>query len=244
MQRTSVLSLSVLALSTTIAICEAAEPAKKEAAGKPAAVALQTTQDQASYAVGLNIARSLKSDGFAVNVDALIQGLRDAFAGTPPRLTDEQCQAALKVVQQELMAKQEDQRKVAGSQNRQEGQAFLAANGKKEGVTTLPSGLQYKVIKSGTGPTPKLTDTVRTHYHGTLIDGTVFDSSVKRGEPISFPVGGVIRGWTEALQLMKVGDKWQLFIPSELAYGPQGAGGVIGPDSVLIFEIELLGIGE
>ena len=244
MQRTSVLSLSVLTLSTTMAVCQAAEPAKKQPAAKPLAVTLQTTQDQASYAVGLNIARSLKSDGFAVNVDALIQGIRDAFAGTPPRLTDEQCQAAMKVIQQELMAKQEGQRKVAGSKNRQEGQAFLAANGKKEGVTTLPSGLQYKVVKSGTGPTPKLTDTVRTHYHGTLIDGTVFDSSVKRGEPISFPVGGVIRGWTEALQLMKVGDKWQLFIPSELAYGPHGAGAVIGPDSVLIFEIELLGIGE
>jgi FKBP-type peptidyl-prolyl cis-trans isomerase FklB len=223
-----------------MAVCQAAEPAKKEPAKRPPAVTLQTTQDQASYALGLSIARQFKAEGLAVNVDAFAQAIRDVFAGTPPRLTDEQCQAAMTALQQELMAKQTE----AGSKNRQAGQAFLAANGKKEGVVTLPSGLQYKVLKSGNGPTPKLTDKVRTHYHGTLIDGTVFDSSVQRGEPISFDVGGVIKGWTEALQLMKVGDKWQLFIPSELAYGPRRAGELIGPDSVLIFEIELLGIGE
>ena len=132
--------------------------------------------------------------------------------------------------------------RTAGGQNQRDGVAFLAANKAKQGVVALPSGLQYQVIKKGAGPTPKVTDTVRTHYHGTLINGTVFDSSVERGEPAEFPVGGVIRGWTEALQLMKVGDKWRLVIPPELAYGPRGAGGKIGPNAVLVFEIELLGI--
>jgi FKBP-type peptidyl-prolyl cis-trans isomerase FklB len=126
--------------------------------------------------------------------------------------------------------------------NQKEGEVFLAENKKKKGVVTLPSGLQYHVITAGTGKIPKATDTVTTHYRGTLIDGTEFDSSYKRGEPASFPVNGVIKGWTEALQLMKVGSKWQLFIPSNLAYGPQGAGQVIGPSATLIFEIELLSI--
>ena len=125
---------------------------------------------------------------------------------------------------------------------REKGEAFLAENAKKEGVKTLPSGLQYTVVKSGTGATPKLNDNVRTHYHGTLVNGTVFDSSVERGQPTVFPVGGVIRGWTEALQLMKVGDKWRIVVPSELAYGPDGAPPVIGPHAVLIFDVELLGI--
>jgi FKBP-type peptidyl-prolyl cis-trans isomerase FklB len=126
--------------------------------------------------------------------------------------------------------------------NQKEGEVFLAENKKKKGVVTLPSGLQYRVITAGTGKIPKVTDTVTTHYRGTLIDGTEFDSSYKRGEPASFPVNGVVKGWTEALQLMKVGSKWQLFIPSNLAYGPQGAGQVIGPNATLIFEIELLSI--
>ena len=144
-----------------------------------------------------------------------------------------------------MAAKQEQEMSKAqkqGEVNKQQGAAFLAANKSKPGVKTTASGLQYKVLKAGNGPTPKATDKVRTHYHGTLIDGTVFDSSVQRGEPAEFPVSGVIRGWTEALQLMKVGDKWQLFIPSELAYSARGAGGVIGPNSTLVFEIELLEI--
>ena len=127
-----------------------------------------------------------------------------------------------------------------GGKNLKEGEAFLDENKKKEGVTTLPSGLQYKVLKSGAGKTPKATDKVTTHYRGTLIDGTVFDSSYDRGEPTTFPVGGVIRGWTEALQLMKEGDKWQLYVPAQLGYGERGAGGKIGPNTTLLFEIELL----
>ena len=135
-----------------------------------------------------------------------------------------------------MRGKMEAKRKTDGEKNLKDGEAFLAANAKKEGVKTLPSGLQYKVLKSGSGKTPKATDTVKTHYHGTLIDGTVFDSSVERGEPVEFPVNGVIPGWTEALQLMKEGDKWQLFVPAKLAYGERGAGGKIGPNSTLIFE--------
>jgi len=225
----------MLALSLLVATANAQDVATE----RPV---LKTTADQASYAIGLNIGRNLQSDGFEFNLAALVQGLKDVFTDTKPALTDEQCRAALKRFQEEEAAKVQQKRQMAGSQNQRAGEAFLAANKGKEGVTTLPSGLQYAVLKKGNGPTPKTSDTVSTHYHGTLIDGTVFDSSVERGEPAVFPVGGVIRGWTEALQLMKVGDKWRLFIPSELAYGPRGAGNVIGPHAVLIFEIELLGI--
>ena len=140
------------------------------------------------------------------------------------------------------MSKKETRQKAAGEENLKKGQAFLAENGKKDGVKATATGLQYKVNKSGTGKTPKSTDTVKVHYHGTLIDGTVFDSSVERGEPVSFPVNGVIPGWTEALQLMKEGDKWQLYIPAKLAYGEQSPGGKIGPNSVLIFDVELLAV--
>ena len=140
------------------------------------------------------------------------------------------------------MAKMQAKQAESGEKNLKAGELFLAENGKKEGVKTTASGLQYKVVKSGSGKTPAVTDTVKVHYHGTLIDGTVFDSSVDRGEPVTFPVNGVIPGWTEALQLMKEGDKWQLVIPSKLAYGENGAGGKIGPNAVLQFDVELLGI--
>jgi FKBP-type peptidyl-prolyl cis-trans isomerase FklB len=203
---------------------------------------LATTADQASYAIGVNIGRSLKSNGVELNATALILGIQDMLAGSPQRLTDEQCRAAITVFEREVQAQLEEQRRAVGEKNKVDGQEFLTANQRKAGVVTLPSGLQYTVIKSGNGPTPAASDSVVTHYHGTLIDGTVFDSSVERDEPAEFPVGGVIRGWTEALQKMKVGDKWRLFVPSELAYGPRGAGQDIGPNAVLIFEIELLGI--
>ena len=141
------------------------------------------------------------------------------------------------------MGKAEAKAKVAGDKNLKEGETFLAENAKKDGVKSTASGLQYKVLKSGSGATPKSSDEVKVHYHGKLIDGTVFDSSVDRGEPVTFPVTGVIPGWVEALQLMKVGDKWQIYLPSKLAYGAQGAGGKIGPNAVLVFDVELLGIG-
>jgi FKBP-type peptidyl-prolyl cis-trans isomerase FklB len=146
--------------------------------------------------------------------------------------------------QKEMMAKREQAGKEAGAKNKVEGEAFLAENGKKEGVVTLPDGLQYKILKEGDGAKPKATDTVTVHYRGTLISGTEFDSSYKRKEPVSFPVNGVIAGWTEALQLMKVGSKWQLFIPSTLAYGERGAGPDLGPNATLIFEVELISIGK
>lgn len=212
---------------------------------QPVEVPLKTNVDQASYAIGLNISRTLKAQGLELSLEALLLGIRDSFAGGKPRLTDQQMQAALQTFEREMSAKIQQQRQQSGEKNKVEGQAFLAQNAKKQGVVTLPSGLQYQVLQKGNGPSPKLNDTVRTHYHGTLIDGTVFDSSVERGQPATFPVGGVIRGWTEALQLMRVGDKWRLFLPSELAYGPDGAGepgGPIGPNAVLVFEVELLGI--
>jgi FKBP-type peptidyl-prolyl cis-trans isomerase FklB len=216
------------------------------AQAQPAAQAPPSTiQEQTSYVIGLNIGGDLKQQGIDINVNMLARGIADALGGKKPALSDQQIKAAFAELQKIMAAKREEAMAKAqqqGTVNQQQGVAFLAANKAKPGVKTLPSGLQYKVLKSGNGPSPKATDKVRTHYHGTLIDGTVFDSSVERGEPAEFPVGGVIRGWTEALQLMKVGDKWQLFIPSELAYGARGAGGVIGPNSTLVFEIELLEI--
>jgi FKBP-type peptidyl-prolyl cis-trans isomerase FklB len=210
--------------------------------GAPPALKLEGVKDKASYAIGWNIGNSLKDEGADLNADAIVRGLLDALQGKKAMLPPDQLRPALEAFQRELAAKQEARMQVLAEKNRKEGVAFLEANKTKPGVKVLPSGLQYKVLKSGNGPSPKLTDKVKTHYHGTLIDGTVFDSSVERGEPVEFPVGGVIRGWTEALQLMKVGDKWRLFVPSELAYGPQGAGGVIGPNATLVFEVELLEI--
>jgi FKBP-type peptidyl-prolyl cis-trans isomerase len=203
---------------------------------------LKTTSAQASYGIGLSIGRELQRQGILeIDVDALAQGLRDTFGEAKPRLTQAQISEALQAFEKEMSAKAAEKRKVLSEKNVREGKAFLDANKKKDGVVTLESGLQYKVLKKGEGPSPKKTDRVTTHYHGTFIGGKVFDSSVERNEPATFGVGGVIPGWTEALQLMKVGDKWRLFVPSDLAYGPDGRGD-IGPHSVLIFDVELLGI--
>jgi FKBP-type peptidyl-prolyl cis-trans isomerase FklB len=157
-------------------------------------------------------------------------------------MTEEEYKATMTALQKEMMEKQADAARKLAEKNKKEGEAFLAENGKKEGVVTLPSGLQYKVIQSGKGKTPKSTDTVETNYRGTLIDGTEFDSSYKRGQTATFPVNGVIAGWTEALQKMKEGDKWQLFVPSNLAYGERGAGREIGPNATLLFEVELIAV--
>jgi FKBP-type peptidyl-prolyl cis-trans isomerase FklB len=205
-------------------------------------VELKTLQDSISYAIGVDIANNLKSQAVEINPDALGQGLKDQFSGGNVLLTEEQKAAAMAAFQQSHMEAQMKKAHEAGETNKKKGDEFLAANKKDKDVVTLPSGLQYKVITMGTGRKPKASETVTVHYRGTLIDGTEFDSSFKRGEPATFPVGGVIKGWTEALQLMPVGSKWTLFIPPDLAYGERGAGGLIGPNATLIFEVELLGI--
>lgn len=206
-------------------------------------VKLENNKDKASYAIGMDIGRSFKKQQLEINMDAVTQGVRDAYSGKKEMLlTDEQTKEVMDTFKREFMAKRETFMKEAAVKNKEEGEKFLAANKSKEGVKTTASGLQYKVLKEGTGPKPKASDTVRTHYRGTLIDGTEFDSSFKRNEPATFPLNGVIPAWTEALQLMPVGSKWQLFAPSELAYGERGAGQDIGPNSTLIFEVELLSI--
>lgn len=205
---------------------------------------LKTPKDKVSYAVGAQIGADMKRQTVDIDPAMLAKGLKDGFQGSKLLLTDQEMREALGGLQQQMAAKQADRMRELGAKNKQAGAAFLAENKKKEGVKVLPSGLQYKITKEGTGKTPKADDTVTVNYRGTLIDGTEFDSSYKRGESATFPVEGVIKGWTEALQLMKVGSKWQLFVPSELAYGEQPAGRVIGPNSTLIFEVELLGIKE
>jgi FKBP-type peptidyl-prolyl cis-trans isomerase FklB len=212
---------------------------------------LKDQKDKVSYSIGMDIGRNIKRQNLELNVDALASGIRDILAGGKTSLTDEEAREVMNAYRTEMQAKQQVQAKEQSEKNKKEGDAFLAENAKKEGVKThqvkLPGTnavLQYKVLTAGTGPKPSTNDTVITHYRGTLIDGTEFDSSYKRGEPATFPVTGVIKGWTEALLMMPVGSKWQLFIPSELAYGERGAGRNIGPNATLIFDIELIGIQD
>jgi FKBP-type peptidyl-prolyl cis-trans isomerase len=224
----------------------AKNPAKKPATAAKAAtpMTLKTQKDKFSYALGMKMAENLKKQSVPVDPAILSRGLRDALAGGKTLLTDEEAQSAMTAVQNDMRQKMQEKMKEEGEANKKTGEAFLAANKGKEGVVTLPSGLQYKILKAGTGPKPTANDSVVCNYKGTLIDGKEFDSSYKRGQPATFPVTGVIKGWTEALQLMPVGSKWQLFIPPDLAYGERGAGGDIGPDSTLIFEVELLSIAD
>lgn len=213
---------------------------------------LKDQKDKVSYSIGMDIGRNIKRQNLELNVEALASGIRDILAGGQTALTEEQSREVMNAYRTEMQAKQQSQAKEQGEKNKREGEAFLAENAKKEGVKThqvkLPSGtnavLQYKIMTAGTGAKPTTNDTVITNYRGTLIDGTEFDSSYKRGEPATFPVTGVIKGWTEALLMMPVGSKWQLFIPSELAYGERGAGRNIGPNATLIFDIELIGIQD
>ena len=226
------LALSVIACAPALA--------QPGAAPAPAADALSTPKAQSSYAVGHNIGSSMRADGLAIDEQAFIRGLRDALANATPALSEEQRAAALGQLQIELATRRAERTATLAKANADAGAAFLKANGAKPGVVTLPSGLQYQVITAGSGPKPTASNTVKTRYRGTLLDGTEFDSSGQ--ETASFPVGQVIPGWTEALQLMPVGSKWRLFVPSELAYGPRGAGQDIGPNATLVFEVELLGI--
>lgn len=203
---------------------------------------LKTEKDKVSYSIGLEIGSSFKKQSIDIDTDAVAAGIKDAISSNKPLLTENEVKEVMTAFQKGMAAKQAEKMKALAEKNSKEGEAFLTENKKKEGVKTTASGLQYKVITAGNGPMPKDTDTVSVNYRGTLIDGTEFDSSYKRGEAVSFPVNGVIKGWTEALRLMKVGSKWQLFIPSNIAYGERGAGGQIGPNATLIFEVELLSI--
>jgi FKBP-type peptidyl-prolyl cis-trans isomerase FklB len=203
---------------------------------------LKNDKDKLSYSMGVDIGKYMQQQAMDVNPDMFAKGLKDVMTGAKTALTADEMHQIISAFQKETAEKQAVKMKAVAEKNKREGDDFLATNKKKEGVKTLSSGLQYKVIKDGKGQTPKLTDTVTTNYRGTLIDGTEFDSSYKRGQPAKFPVNDVIFGWKEALQLMKVGSKWQLFIPSNLAYGERGAGNVIGANQTLVFEIELISI--
>jgi FKBP-type peptidyl-prolyl cis-trans isomerase FklB len=238
------------AATTPKAATTAKAPVKKTgaAAKSAAAPALTTRKQKFSYALGMNIGAglgaNLKKQSVDVDSNLISQGLKDAISGGKTRLTQEEAQAVLTEVQNEVRKQQQEKAQQAGAANKTEGEAFLAANKSKEGVVTLPSGLQYKILTAGTGPKPTASDSVKCNYRGTLINGTEFDSSYKRGQPATFAVGQVIKAWTEALELMPVGSKWQLFVPSSLAYGERGAGAEIGPNATLIFEVELLSIEE
>lgn len=227
----------------------AATPKPKTATGAAktgttaaAPLLLKTDKDKQSYAIGVNIAKTMKKDGVEVNTIIVARAMRDVLNGAKVQMTDEEMEATLKALAANLKGKQDAKLAAVGAANKTAGEAFLAANKSKEGVVALPSGLQYKILKAGSGPKPAATDSVVCNYKGTLLDGKEFDSSYKRGQPVTFPVAGVIKGWTEALQLMPVGSKWELFIPAELAYKDRQMGPDITPGSTLVFEVELISI--
>jgi FKBP-type peptidyl-prolyl cis-trans isomerase FklB len=222
-----------------------ASTAKKTTGAKTtSAYTLKTQKEKGSYALGMSVGLGLHRQGVDVDSAIVARGLRDAMLGRKTLMTEDEMRTALQQLRADTNKQQEAKAQSEGAANRKQGEEFLAANKAKPGVTTLPDGLQYKVLKEGTGPKPTVDDTVTVNYRGTLIDGKEFDSSYKRGQPTTFPVGGVIKGWTEALQLMPVGSTWELFIPPDLAYGDRGAGAAIAPGSTLIFEVELLSIDQ
>ena len=224
--------ICALALSVILSACQSSQHK----------VDLKTSRDSVSYSIGMDIGKNLKTQMIEINPDVVAQAIKDVSVDSgKAMLTEDQAHVVMLGFQAQMMAKHEEKMKASGEKNKKDGDAFLAENKKKDGVVTLASGLQYKVITAGTGKKPKAKDNVTVHYRGTMLDGTEFDNSYKRGEPVVFPVTGVIKGISEALQLMTVGSKWQLFLPPELAYGPQGAG-LITPNATLIFEIELLGV--
>lgn len=245
----SFLSFALLFSAVAIAQQTSTAPAKPAAQAGSAATSgaapaspYTTDKEKASYAIGQNVGNSLKHDGLDVDPNIVAQGMKDSMTGAASKLSEADAQAAMTNLRNKVMAQRQAEQQQTGDANKKAGEQFMTANKAKEGVVTLPDGLQYKVLKEGTGPKPKATDTVTVNYRGTLIDGTEFDSSQKHGEAATLGVGQVIKGWTEALQLMPVGSKWQLVLPPDLAYGPNGAGGVIGPNATLIFDIELLSI--
>ena len=219
------------------------EPEVKKA--EPAPAPTDVPMDKVSYFIGRNFGQQFGSQKIAIDLAALTEGIKSGMEGGKAKYSEQELMAAMQAFEGMMQAKAAEEQKMRAAnagKKKDEGVKFLAENGKKKGVTTTASGLQYEVLKEGTGPKPLATDQVNVHYHGTLIDGKVFDSSVERGEPITFPLQGVIKGWTEGVQLMPVGSKWRFTIPSDLAYGDQGAGDDIGPGETLIFDVELLGI--
>ena len=205
---------------------------------------LKDQRDKESYSLGYQFGQGLKAQGLDLNLEVYTSGIRDALGGKTPSLSREEMQKTLSDFQQRITAARQRELQEMSAKNLAAGKAFLEENKKKEGIKTLPTGLQYKVLTEGSGKTPKVTDTVTVHYRGTLINGTEFDSSYKRGQPATIQVKAAIRGWTEALQLMKEGSKWQLFVPPELAYGDRVAGPQVSPNSALIFEVELISIKD
>ncbi len=203
-------------------------------------VDLSTDEQKFSYGIGIQIGLSLAQQAIKVDQDALLLAVKDALNGIDSRVPLDELQRVMKVHEKKL----QEQHAASSNKNVEIGKAFLAENKKLDGIITTDSGLQYRIVKAGTGVSPKMTDTVTVHYRGTLIDGTEFDSSYKREQPATFPLTGIIKGWQEALPMMKEGDKWEIFVPSTLAYGPKGASGTIGPNETLIFEIELLSVDK
>jgi FKBP-type peptidyl-prolyl cis-trans isomerase FkpA len=256
MRKSLILPAALLFAATAVAGAQqTAKPAQKPAAqpAKPAAQSAapaqqsgkpESVQDRASYVIGYNLGRTLKQNDVNANSDLIVKGLHDGLTGANGMLTDAEMQSTMQEFQKQVQSQQEAKQKVIGEKNKTEGEAFLAKNKARAGVKTTASGLQYEVEKEGTGPTPKATDTVTVNYKGTLMDGSTFDSSYDRGQPATFVLNQVIPGWTEGVQLMKVGSKYKFYIPSALGYGDKGAGNTIGPNSPLIFEVELLSIGE
>jgi len=225
----------VAALLCALPVCA------EEASDSKESVALESEMDKVSYALGAQMGQSFKKQNIEISLDVFLRAIKDGLAGVELAMTEEEMRQVMMEFQKRMMAERQAQMKVEGEKNLKESNAFLEENKKKEGVTVLPSGLQYKVLEEGTGRTPTETDQVKTHYRGTFLNGEEFDSSYKRGQPAQFPVkGGIIPGWTEALLLMKEGAKWQLFIPPNLAYGERGRGPTIPPNAALIFEIELI----
>ncbi len=226
--------LLVTAVALAMAGCDSGAP------GASGPVSLDDEQKRLSYGLGYNLGERIKED-IDIDVDAFAAGVRHAVEGQGRMMSEEEIDATLLAFQEAEMSRQEEAYYELAERNLAEAEAYLAENAQQEGVVTTESGLQYRVLEEGSGDRPGLTDVVEVHYRGTLIDGTEFDSSYARGKPVSFPVNGVIAGWTEALQLMPVGSRWQLVLPPDLAYGPGGAGGIIGPNTALVFEVELLG---
>jgi FKBP-type peptidyl-prolyl cis-trans isomerase len=256
---TTILAVGILLMGNALAQQTPASTTKPATTAKPGTTAaahtstaakstqtltLKTQKDKVSYAIGMNIGQGMKKDSVDIDPAILERGLKDALTGAKPLMTEAEAVSVMTDLRNQMTKKKEAEAQQMGTANKQAGQQFLAANKTKEGVVTLPSGLQYKVLKEGTGPKPTAADTVVCNYRGTLIDGKEFDSSFKRGQPATFPVGQVIKGWTEALQLMPVGSKWQLFVPADLAYGERSPSPDIGPNATLIFDIDLLSIQE